>query len=233
MIVASEDKAIPAEAVPDRSVLAESRARIYRTLSIAYARPADEQLLKMLRFWGALETEIPSAALPAIMKKGLKRLTVWLEKHGFDSAQVTALDVEYTRLFRGLNRTNSPPPPYESVYGESGLVFGPSTDLVIREYRRFQLKGQANEPPDHIALELDFVRFLCEQEAQAWGEDEGGRGFLEDELRFLEEHLAGWVPTLCENIRKFDTTGFYSALSEVTEGWILCDRAIIQGLMDH
>jgi TorA maturation chaperone TorD len=113
------------------------------------------------------------------------------------------------------------------VYREAGLIVGLPTDLVLLEYCRFEIKGQFKESPDHIALELDLVHFLCEQEAKAWQGVKGGRGFLDDELRFQEEHLVGWVPTLCENVRKFDTTGFYSALSGVTKGWIF------SGLRDH
>jgi TorA maturation chaperone TorD len=69
-------------------------------------------------------------------------------------------------------------------YREAGLIFGLPTDLVLQEYCRFEIKGQSKESPDHIALELDLVRFLYEQEAKAWQGEKGGRGFLDDEPRF-------------------------------------------------
>jgi TorA maturation chaperone TorD len=53
---------------------------------------------------------------------------------------------------------------------------------------------------------------------------------LEEEDVFLNEHLASWVGAFCENIRRFDTTGFYGGLADVTEGWIYCDQKIIKGL---
>ncbi|MFQ5925040.1 MAG: molecular chaperone [Dehalococcoidia bacterium] len=234
MVRTSESKVLPVAATPPRSELARSRARIYRALAIGYARPADEQLLELFRPWGILETELPQRALPVMMKRGLRKLGAWLERRGSQPPEelLIALGVEFTRLFRGLNRFHSPPPPYESVYVDSGLVYGPSTDQVTQTYRRFRLKGQNNEPPDHIALELDFMRFLCQREALAWQTEKGGQDLLKEEDAFLKEHLAGWVPALCQNIRRFDTSGFYDGLADVTEGWICCDRRIIRGLID-
>lgn len=221
-------------ATPVCSELAESRARIYRTLSMAYARPADEQLLGLLRAWGALERQLPQGAVPGMMKRGLRKIGVWLERHGPQPSDelLAALGVEFTRLFRGLSRLHSPPAPYESVYLDGGLLYGPSTDRVTQKYRLFHLKGQNNEPPDHIALELDFMRFLCEREALAWQTEKRDQDLLEEEDAFLNEHLASWVGAFCENIRRFDATGFYGRLADVTEGWIYCDQMIIKGLTE-
>ncbi len=234
MVRTREGKVPPVATLQGRSELAGSRARIYRTLSITYARPADEHLVELLRPWGTLETELPQGALPEIMKRGLRKIWIWLERCGSQPSEelLTALVAEFTWLFRGLNRFHSPPPPYESVYLDEGLVYGASTERVIQRYRRFRLKGQNNEPPDHIALELDFMRFLCEREALAWQTEGGGQDLLKEEDAFLSEHLARWAPAFCENIRMSDTTGFYDGLADVTEGWICCDQMIIEGLTE-
>ncbi len=168
-----------------------------------------------------------------MMKRVLRKIGIWLERRGSPPSGelLTALGIEFLQLFRGLNRFHSPPPPYESVYVDRGLLYGSSTDRVAQKYRRFQLKGQNNEPPDHIALELDFMRFLCEKEAMAWQTEKRGQDLLKEEDAFLNEHLARWVPAFCENTRRFDTTGFYNGLAEVTEGWIYCDRRVIKGLV--
>ncbi|MDP2954201.1 MAG: molecular chaperone TorD family protein [Chloroflexota bacterium] len=214
--------------------LAENRARTYGVLSLAYARPVDRPLVELLRPWGSmLEEEPPQEALPGVMRRGLRKLDSWLKGQGSELTKevLTALEVEFTRLFRGLHPLESPPPPYESVYGDGGLLYGPSTLQVARTYRRFRLKGKNNEPPDHIALELDFMRFLCQKEALARRKGEEARDWLQEEGAFLEEHLVTWVPALCRKIRGSDTMGFYSGLADVTEGWLSCDRRIIRGLL--
>ena len=218
---------------PGSSGLAASRARIYRVLALAYARPPDAQLLELLRAW--VKDGLSQTALPEGMEHGLRKLEVWLEKAGVppQTEAVNALQAEFTQLIRGLSRSHSPPPPYESVYTDNGLVHGPSTERVAQEYRRFNLKGRNNEPPDHISLELDFMRFLCEKEARAWQREEGGQELLEEEDAFLGEHLAVWVPAFCANLTKFDTTGFYNGLADLTRGWILCDQRIVRGIIGY
>lgn len=220
-------------AIPLLEGLAENRARTYGVLSLAYARPVDGFLLELLRPWGMMLGALPAEALPGIMRRGLRKLDFWLKGQGSELTKevLTALGVEFTRLFRGLHPLESPPPPYESVYGDGGLLYGPSTMEVARTYRRFRLEGKNNEPPDHIALELDFMRFLCQKEAQAQQGREEAKGWLREEGAFLEEHLVTWVPALCRNIRGSDTMGFYSGLADVTEGWLSCDRRIIRGLL--
>jgi TorA maturation chaperone TorD len=232
MIRTSAYRISPADAVPDRSELAESRAQVYQILSLIYARPLDEKFLGLLRAWVMLQ--LRSETFPQTMKSGFRKIDVCLEELGSEgpAEALATLCTEFTRLFRGLNRFQSPPPPYESVYTDGGLVYGPSTDRVAQWYRRFHLRAHNNEPPDHISLELDFMRFLCEREARAWQIEKKARDLLEEEDTFLYDHLASWMPTFCQNIRTFDTTGFYSGLADVTEGWICCDQEIVKGLLD-
>ena len=231
MIKTNESEVPSASTTLARLELAESRARIYGILASVYVRPLDAQLLELLRIWG--ETDLPPGAVPRMMKRGLRTLRIWLKRRGSPPTEelFTALSAEFTRLFRGLNRFQSPPPPYESVYLDNGILYGASTLRIIEEYRQFRLKAKDNEPPDHIALELDFMRFLCEREAKAWENEEGVRNLLQYEYVFLTDNLAGWVPAFCENIRKFDATGFYDSLADVTEGWIYDDQTIIKGLI--
>ncbi len=140
------------------------------------------------------------------------------------------LSPEFTRLFRGVSRFNSPPPPYESVYSDNGVLYGASTGRIVEKYRRFHLNARDNEPPDHISLELDFMRFLCENESLAWKTQKEGQDLLKEEDAFIAEHLIKWVPSLCDNIRKFDTTGIYAGLADITEGWLYSDRTVISDL---
>ncbi len=218
-----------------KAELAQKRAGIYHTLSVTYAGRADEALLEVYGSWRASESELPRGSLPDAMKRGLGRIGAWLDEGDshISRERLGALESEFVKLFRGLARGQSPPPPYESVYVDSGFVYGPATDRVSRKYREFSLKGHGNEPPDHLPLELDFMRFLCEKEAEAWESKQSVDEWLSEEQAFLNEHLAQWVPALCDNVRSLSENAFYSGLADLTEGWICCDQEIIAGLRDQ
>lgn len=232
MSTTREGELLPRATEAASPALAKSRARVYSVLSIAYARSPDERLLELLGAWVMAGRERRRGTFSGMMGRGLRRIATWLERNGSGSSgdRLNALGVEFTRLFRGLRRSQSPPPPYESVYVDRGLLYGPSTSRVAQEYRRFNLKGRDHDPPDYIAFELDFMRFLCEREARAWESENGGWDLLDEEEIFLTEHLARWVPTFCQGVRRFDTSGFYGGLAHVTEGWIYCDQKIVEGL---
>ncbi|NIN51945.1 MAG: hypothetical protein GTN80_06475 [Nitrososphaeria archaeon] len=211
------------------SNLAKNRARVYHLLSLLYIRPPDKALLKTLKSWihAVIESLRVYESLPNHMSKGLNSMYIFLED--MDDRSLEFLSVEFTRLFRGLKPSKSPLPPYESLYRGEKLVFGETTIEVYKKYRYFNLipvdrfKG---DPPDHIAFELDFMRFLCSKEGEAW--NKGDRNevlkLLNAERNFVREHLIKWIRKLCEKIKLFDATGFYKALADLTEGWIDIDH---------
>jgi TorA maturation chaperone TorD len=46
---------------------------------------------------------------------------------------------------------------------------------------------------------------------------------LKVEKNFLEQHLIQWVSLLSKKINSEDKSGFYSAIAELTEGWVSFD----------
>jgi TorA-specific chaperone len=138
------------------------------------------------------------------------------------------LAAEFTELLRGLRKT-SPPPPYESLYRE-GVILGETTTQVLKSYHAFGIHptdGLEGEPPDHISLELDFMRHLVALEGDA-GSVEELRSILEAEDRFLEDHLCAWVGGLQERIADNDGSGFYSRVASFTSGWVADDLLRVQ-----
>lgn len=218
------------------SQLASNRARIYGILADIYSKPVGDSEIDVLRYWCETEIELPEKGLPDMIARGIGLVRAWIEEVNNSQSHdyLSELNTEFVQLFRGLSRHQSPPPPYESVYTDEGVLYGPSTAIVIKKYRQFNLRVQENEPPDHLALELDFMRFLCEREAQAWWLNlDVVRELLEEEYMFLDNHLALWVPALCQNIREFCKTRFYAGIADITEGWIRYDREIIAGLKNE
>jgi len=218
-----------------RSELALGRAKVYQLLSTLYFKPHQPDLLRFLAEWVAaqIESEADDAyqALSPEIRQGLSLLDSF-----FKTVQVKpwqeigdAISVEFTRLFRGVKKDYSPPPPYESVYcEESGRVFGELTMEVYHQYRSFgynltdELK---NEPPDHLSFELDFMHLMCSKEAEAWQEDDERRALhlQEAEQEFCQKHLLTWVHRLRDRIREFDSLGFFLGVAELTLGWLTFD----------
>jgi TorA maturation chaperone TorD len=207
--------------------LAKNRAKAYGILSLVYISPPSVDVLKTLQVFCNLFTGYP---LPQQMRKFLMALNGFLADNG-NSARYLTHSIEFTRLFGGVSGAGAVP-SYESVYSE-GLCWGESTAKVVEEYRHFGLRVKdenEGEPPDHISLELDFMRFLCEKEADAWRNDDRKAAllFLNSEKRFLREHLSRWAADFCEGIRIQDKLGFYRCWADVTESWVEFDHEQIE-----
>ena len=128
------------------------------------------------------------------------------------------LAAEHARLFLGLREGHGPPPPYESLWREDRLL-GDSTLAVENAYREagFQDPGPGG-PCDHIACELRFLASLCNAQADAVRADqpEEAHWALQQQARFIDQHLLAWVPTYCRNLAEQSREPFYSALARLT-----------------
>jgi TorA maturation chaperone TorD len=146
-----------------------------------------------------------------------------------------ALAASFTKIFRS---TGPPiPPPYESVYkGEQ--LFGKTTDSVLQEYHSFGIElgeGYKGEPPDYLGFELNFMRFLCEREAEAReeGDLKNLKNILDAEKRFLEEHLLTWIDTFYDVVSKFEDNGFYLGWVYFIKYWVEYDYKTISQLLSQ
>ncbi|MEA3276011.1 MAG: molecular chaperone TorD family protein [Pseudomonadota bacterium] len=136
------------------------------------------------------------------------------------------LAAEHARLFLGLREGHGPPPPYESLWRE-GRIAGDSTLAVATAYSEagFDDKGPWG-PCDHLAYELRFIASLC------YAEDESSRAGSTDEAewararqaRFVDEHLAVWVPGYCAQLAEQAREPLYQALAKVT-GRVIAEDA--------
>ncbi|MFH7319336.1 molecular chaperone [Desulfurivibrio sp. D14AmB] len=129
--------------------------------------------------------------------------------------------VEYARLFVGPFELLAP--PYGSVYLEQGgRLMGDTTVAVRKRYRESGLELEVMEAPDHIALELEFMHYLCLGEAEAWANGEPDRvlRLVADQAEFFRDYLSSWVPAFCVKVKKGTNSGFYLALAESLESFI-------------
>lgn len=186
------------------------RAHQYRFLASVYLAPPTDQLLGELKKLGLAAGDDPEAI-----------------RREYDNLFVVPLG-QYTT-------------PYEAVYRDErevagkkvrGLLMGPSTVDVIQRYKRTgaQLDSSIKELPDHIGVELAFMEFLCEREAEAL-EKEGSseRDLLQKEqATFLSDHLMTWLPRLVQAIHQKGRMGLYKKLATLTEETVREDLASLK-----
>ncbi len=84
----------------------------------------------------------------------------------------------------------------------------------------FSISYSLIEVPDHVAVELEFMSFLCDQEASAWERKRLNNGVdaLKRQVAFLEGYLNRWFPALARavtmNKEQRDLCGRYQGSTE-------------------
>lgn len=107
--------------------------------------------------------------------------------------------------------------PYESFYnysiGERPSLWGRTSGDVMSFYRAEGLDiGVEPAPvPDHLSVELVFMSYLVE------------KGLVEQQKKFLEEHLAKWVPNCCYDITLHAKTAFFKEISDLLKELLRSD----------
>ncbi|MEN6475703.1 MAG: molecular chaperone TorD family protein [Syntrophaceae bacterium] len=107
---------------------------------------------------------------------------------------------------------------FESVYNE-GKLYDESTFAIARLYYDAGLKVEENFrlPPDHIAVELEFMAFLSFKEMDGI---KAGDAKIEDyatllQKKTLDEHLHNFALIVAENLGKHARTSFYQVVAKI------------------
>lgn len=202
--------------------MAEARSNIYRFLSQVYQGPPSEEFVESVIKSDFLEslTDLLGYSTPE-SEKLRKYLTSRTPEELLDE-----LTSEYNSLFE--IPTSRYIKPYESVYLDtrelggkeySGLVMGPSTIQVKDSYLSagMELSDLIRDLPDHLAVELEFMAYLAEQEAKQLSDSivEADK-FLVFQYQFLKNHLSRWVDMVCEAILDTTENPFYEAAGTLT-----------------
>ena len=142
------------------------------------------------------------------------------------SAAQDNLSIDHAALFVGPFVLIAP--PYGSVYLEKQrLVMGDSTMEVQKMYREAGLTVDVKEPPDHIAIELEFMHHLCMKEAEssAAGDAQGVERYRALQRDFYSNALQ-WFPQFCAAIREGSTNPFYTELANCLERFMVTCKQI-------
>ena len=192
---------------------ATDRANTYRTLAHIFNHAPDASFVERMR------SIDPIKLLPlntnADVRQGLDEIIRYVEDTRDYQVDNTAEDLarDWTRLVRGLSPRLGPVPPFESLYR------GRETDEISTLHTLAQVywhSGAAfeNTPSnrhDYIGVELDYLRFLSEKEADAWLHEDNDAAWrwLSSVRAFVREHLDLWAGTYCDGAIVAARTDFY------------------------
>jgi TorA maturation chaperone TorD len=207
------------------SRLAPLRHAAYRLFAALFLYPDDDRLAGVLETSGVLRRYDASTARLAFFPPW-QRLLITMEHLSLDGA--AKVREEHMRLFL----VNPVVPPYESLYTPAQADGGGIVAArLTREYADsgLALAPSLAEPPDAVAVELEFMAFLTEQEARAWshGSLDEAVQVLAHEQRFLVQHLDRWFPALARRVRTAAPEGFYATVAEATDAFVRHDRDLV------
>ncbi len=194
--------------------MCNTKAIVYRFLSFLYQDEISRTFIEEMRANSFIDRLAESAAgcsAPGF-RSGLAKIITALQEN---SAQeiYNELRYEYAELF--LNAGKNPVFPYASchVSGEPLVMQSP----VFEVRRTYYDKGVHKNPAypdldDHIAVELEFMASLAEQQETE-----------EEQRAFLVQHL-GWADAFCEMFRSAARTEFYQGLADLTQAVLKAAR---------
>ncbi len=142
-------------------------------------------------------------------------------KTSFNLTESEDLAVEYASLFVGPFELKAP--PYASVYLENNRkVMGDTTMETMKLYQDAGLEHDANEPADHIAIELEFLYHLISSELEAdFKNDKKEVSFMrEHQKTFLTHYLGKWIYNFCSSIKSGSKKGYYHSLADCVTAFI-------------
>ena len=107
---------------------------------------------------------------------------------------------------------------FESVYNE-GKLYDESTFAIARLYYEAGLKVEEDFrlPPDHIAVELEFMAFLSYKEMDGIkaGDDRIANYAVQLQKKTMDEHLRNFALAVAGNLGTHAKTSFYQGIATV------------------
>lgn len=197
------------------------RSDCYRLLSASFYPPDRDQWLRertCLDLADALDELYPDTAAAA-------HAAALAEALGETDA--LELRIDHAALFVGPFALLAP--PYGSVYlDRDHALMGDTTLAAAARYAAAGLTVTLHEPPDHIAVELEFMHYLAAQAAQAAarGDATEAARLSREQHDFLSQHLGAWAPAFCAAISRGAATRFYRNVAQ-------CLRAFLEAEARH
>ncbi len=213
--------------------LARFRQAAYRIFSTMLLYPDEERLRTVTTVAGELGNQTDFLTTFSFFIQWRELLDVLQDLAG---VQPASIEEQYVYVFIA-NPDYAPCLPYESAYAEARDAPVWTAVEVEREYAAagLALASSLREAPDHAAVELEFVSFLCNQEASAWEARRLDEGIdaLKRQSAFLEGHLGRWFPVFARRVAEKDSSKIYATVTRAAEAFISHDRGLVEALVDR
>jgi TorA maturation chaperone TorD len=233
----------PAQEAQEANVgIARASSLGWRTLAMAFNEPTQQWVEALLH--GTVTADLSEAT--GCLGSERERFAGALDMIGDFVTEQEVRDIqdvlgdlkmEHARVFFGA-ASSLKAPPYESAYVEqdgegAGTVKGPATFAVQEFYGRHGVQPPASLQvlPDHIAIELECMYFLSSREREAWEKGEVGtaEALRRAQLRFVEEHLARWVPDFCRRMQNAARSNLCFALAGILREFLAVETRTAYG----
>ncbi len=214
--------------------LAGFRAAAYRLFAALWLSPEAPRLAWLAATARRLRADAPAVATLGFFGPWQQLLGLLAE---LSQQSLPALQAEHVRLF-SLDPAGTPCFPYESSYVEAGRTPAGWVALQLeRTYARagLRLAATLHDPPDHAAVELEFMAYLCAQETAAWEEAalDAGLQLLREQRGFLRVHLARWFPLFASQVRVRATQPLYAVGADAASAFVHHDRDLLDTLVNE
>lgn len=209
--------------------LALLRQAAYQLFGELLLYPDQERLTTLVSVARELEHQSQPFVGFVFFPQWIKFLTILANRQGPGFVE---LEEVYFSLFvvkRGV-------PLYESGFlapGAPGLTMAE----LDGEYREagLSMTESFKAPPDHVAVELEFMGHLCGEEALAWAKRslKEGELKLEAEVGFLDRHLGRWFSIFAGQVSSRAGDGFYGSAVRAAHAFVEHDRELTSALLEQ
>ncbi len=157
------------------------------------------------------------------INEGLRIMRRFVEERGEIERALIDIEDEFVRLLLGISEKI--PVSKSELFGEGG--YG-KISLEVEEKMRKLGYVQINKslPPDHIAMELDFMSVLIESSLD---EDRDIKDCLKEQLEFLQDEMLSWIPEVLDRIE--EKGEFFKGVAKLTRGFLRLDKKIISEIL--
>ncbi len=190
-----------------------ARSSMYRLLASIYARELTEENIigfregAGLKLLEALESVTVYAPLAAYLKNYFNKI---------EDPQKAALDLaeSYAWNFHGVAGPHASP-LYASIYlsktGSTHQKIESELHNILKEHGLSSVNFE-KEPCDHLAIILEFVSWLDEQEGTNEQQAEWGK----TQKNIIDNFLLNWLSKFVTQCKHGDRFGFYAAVAKET-----------------
>ncbi len=214
--------------------VARFRAAAYRVLAALFLDPNERRLAWLSGVPDALEPFDDTLATLAFQASWRRLIAILQAPEALD---LDALGCEHVRLF-SIGPGGTPCFPYESH--QLGLSGEEAGWLVARLEVTYAAAGLhlgdvVGQRPDHVAVQLEFMAFLCAAEADEW--ERPARAAAVEALAhgrsFLRLHLGHWFSGFARDVEERSVEPLYRAAAGAACAFIEHDRDLVEALVDE